>query len=255
MNLNHKVIMIIGAAGTLGKAISSAILEQGAFLIAVDNSNEALDELKSVLSNRDRASFFTADITNVETIQEVINKSVSLYGALDGAVNTAYPRNKNYGRDFFNVTYEDFSENLSLHLGGYFLFMQQCAKYAMDAGNPFSLVNISSIYGVIPPRFDIYENTTMTMPVEYAAIKSALIHLSKFASTYMKNTLFRVNSVSPGGILAAQPDSFIEAYREYSRVKGMLDAQDLVGTIMFLLSDDSEYMCGQNLVVDDGFSL
>jgi NAD(P)-dependent dehydrogenase (short-subunit alcohol dehydrogenase family) len=247
--------MVIGAAGTLGKAMSAAIIEQGAFLIAVDNSEEALDELKSVLSNKDRASFFTADITNVESIQEVIKQSVSLHGALDGAVNTAYPRNKNYGRDFFNVTYEDFSENLSLHLGGYFLFMQQCAKYVVDTGNSFSLVNISSIYGVIPPRFDIYENTAMTMPVEYAAIKSALIHLSKFTSTYMKNTRFRVNSVSPGGILAAQPDSFVEAYQKYSRVKGMLDAKDVVGTIMFLLSDDSEYMCGQNLVVDDGFSL
>jgi len=92
------------------------------------------------------------------------------YGKIDALVNNAYPRNKNYARDFFDVEYDDFVENLGLNLGGYFTTSQQFAKYfqKQSYGN---IINISSIYGVVAPKFEIYNGTTMTMPVEYSAIK------------------------------------------------------------------------------------
>jgi NAD(P)-dependent dehydrogenase (short-subunit alcohol dehydrogenase family) len=151
------------------------------------------------------------------------------------------------------VTYADFCENLSLHLGGYFLFMQQCARYAIERGTPFSLVSLSSIYGVMAPRFEIYAGTRMTMPVEYAAIKSGLIHLNRYA--HAKGSKFRANCVSPGGILAGQDPDFLDRYNAYCRNKGMLEARDAVGAVVFLLSDAAEFIVGQNIVVDDGFSL
>ena len=118
------------------------------------------------------------DITNKNSIQALIQYVSEKYGCIDTVVNNAYPRNKNYGRSFFEVEYEDFCENLSLHLGGYFLFAQQMAAYfeKQQRGN---IINIASIYGVIAPRFEIYSGTKITTPVEYAAIKSALIHLKK----------------------------------------------------------------------------
>ena len=170
-------------------------------------------------------------------------------------MNTAYPKNKNYGRKFFDVTFEDFSENLSSHLGGYFVFMQQCAAYSKSVNRAFSLVNLSSVYGVIAPRFEVYENTNMTTPVEYAAIKSALLQLGRYATAYMKGTDFRVNSVSPGGLWADQEESFLEKYRSHCSKKGMLNPEDITGAINFLLSDQSSYVCGQNIVVDDGFTI
>ena len=120
---------------------------------------------------------------------------------------------------------------------------------------PFSLVNISSVYGVIAPKFDIYENTPMTMPVEYAAIKSGLIHLSKYVTKYVANSNFRVNVVSPGGIFDNQPSDFLKAYKDETFGKGMLDVKDVLGTIVFLLSSMSDLVNGQNIVVDDGFSV
>ncbi len=95
----------------------------------------------------------------------------------------------------------------------------------------------------------------MTMPVEYAAIKSALIHLSKYVVAYMNDSKFRVNVVSPGGILDKQPEEFIEAYKKETLGKGMLNVSDVVGSILYLLSDSAQYVNGQNLIVDDGFSL
>lgn len=255
MNLINKTFIVVGAAGRLGKEIVGVALEYGANIVAVDQSEQALQVLKAELGDNKRFFAIEGDITQAASIQRVIEAAVERFGSLDGAVNTAYPRNENYGRSFFDVTYEDFCENLSLHLGGYFLFMQQCAKYALKTQAKFSLVNMSSIYGVMAPRFEIYAGTKMTMPVEYAAIKSALQHLGSYVSAYTKGTKFRVNCVSPGGILAGQDQAFLGRYNSHCRDKGMLEPKDILGAVLFLLSDASEYVCGQNMVVDDGFGI
>lgn len=251
----NKTYMVVGAGGRLGCALVSAMLDQGFNVVAADHSQEALDRLQALCGSRQGLLCLAVDITSAETINNVFSKAAQVFGVIDGAVNTAYPRNQNYGQKFFDVTYEDFCENLSLHLGGYFLFMQQCAKYAISTGQDFSLVNMSSIYGVMAPRFEIYENTDMTMPIEYAAIKSALQHLVRYAAAYTKGTGFRVNAVSPGGILAGQAPEFLSKYDAHCSSKGMLDADDVVSTVIFLLSDQSKYIVGQNIVVDDGFSI
>lgn len=255
MNLSNKTLIVVGAAGRLGKAIVGAALDCGANIVAVDQGEQVLQNLKAERGDNKRFFAVEGDITRAASIHRVIEAAVEQFGSLDGAVNTAYPRNENYGRSFFDVTYEDFCENLSLHLGGYFLFMQQCAKYVLETQVKFSLVNMSSIYGSMAPRFDVYAGTSMTMPVEYAAIKSALQHLETYVSAYTKGSKFRVNSVSPGGILAGQDHAFLDRYNSYCREKGMLDPKDITGTVLFLLSDASEYICGQNLIVDDGFSI
>jgi NAD(P)-dependent dehydrogenase (short-subunit alcohol dehydrogenase family) len=95
----------------------------------------------------------------------------------------------------------------------------------------------------------------MTMPVEYAAIKSAVIHLTRYLAQYPKGAGIRVNALSPGGVLGQQPASFLERYRGYASDKGMLDPGDLNGTLLFLLSEAAQYINGQNIVVDDGWSL
>ena len=105
------------------------------------------------------------------------------------------------------------------------------------------------------PDFSIYEGTSMTTPVEYAVIKSGLIHLTKYMAKYLGGSNVRVNVISPGGINNGQPPSFTKAYGAKCLNKGMLDPADLTGALVFLLSDLSTYVNGQNLVVDDGFTL
>jgi len=133
--------------------------------------------------------------------------------------------------------------------------MQQCASYFIRTEKAFSLVNVSSVYGVIAPKFEIYENTAMTMPVEYAAIKSGLIHLSKYVAKYISNSMFRVNVVSPGGLYDGQPESFLQKYKDNTFGKGMLNVDDVLGSIIFLLSDNSLSINAQNIIVDDGFTV
>lgn len=253
--LEGKTILVAGAAGRIGQEIVSGALACGANVIAIDNNVENLRKLENKTQNKEQLFCLEVDITDVKSIQNIILLSEERYGLIDGAVNTAYPRNANYGNKFFEVTYNDFCENLSLHLGSYFLFMQQCAKYSVDRQKKFSLVNLSSIYGTMPPRFDIYEGTPMTMPVEYAAIKAALLQITRYTNAFMKGKPFRANCVSPGGILAGQDNQFLQKYNDHCMTKGMLDSADIVGTIIYLLSDAAEFVAGQNIIIDDGFSL
>jgi len=256
--LQNKSIVVVGAAGNIGQCIVQALLNAGATVTALDRNVTALNGLRELcLSSNGQLLTLLVDISDRASIKRAMASAEVAFGVIDGAVNTTYPRNDRYGRHFFDVQYADFCENVGMHMGGYFLFMQACARYALDHQSTFSLVNVSSIYGSIAPRFDVYEGTPMTMPVEYSAIKSGVEHMTRYVNAYMKGkqASFRANCVSPGGILAGQHEQFLTQYKEHCLSKGMLSAEDITGTVIFLLSDASRYLAGQNLVVDDGFSL
>ena len=254
IDLQGKTTLVAGAAGQLGKVLSRALLSAGSNVILNDVSGPSLAALAEELNCPDRLLIIGGTITDADFVQGALRNATGHFGRVDGAVNCAYPRNARYGRKFFDVEFADFTDNVGSHLGSYFVFMQQCAKYAVERGEPFSLVSMSSIYGVMAPRFEVYEGTEMTMPVEYAAIKSAVQHLTSYVTKYTRDSLFRANCVSPGGIFAQQDEQFIARYRSFTRSKGMLDAEDITGAVLFLLSDAAQYVCGQNIVVDDGYS-
>ena len=255
--LDDKIIIITGGAGLIGQEFIKAVVEQNGTAIIADINEELGKSVKENLSeelNTKNIDFVKMDITSRTSLQKCIGYLDKKYSKIDALVNNAYPRNKNYGRDFFDVEYDSFVENVGLNLGGYFITSQQFAKYFQKQkyGN---IINISSIYGIVAPKFEVYDNTQMTMPVEYAAIKSGLIHLTKYMAKYFKGMNIRVNTLSPGGILANQPQAFLDAYKKQCLNKGMLDKSDLKGTLIYLLSDISKFVNGQNIVIDDGFSL
>jgi NAD(P)-dependent dehydrogenase (short-subunit alcohol dehydrogenase family) len=254
--LSEKVVVVTGSAGNLGRNFARCIAENGGIAIVTDVSTEAAQKVADEIdvTQPGRAHSLTLDITSKESVAAVIRCVRERFGRIDAVVNNAYPRNYNYGRRLEDVAYEDFCENTNAHLGGYFLVMQQFALYFRKAGGG-NIVNMSSIYGVMAPRFEIYADTLMTMPVEYAAIKSAVVHLTRYFAQYFKHDGIRVNCISPGGILAGQPQEFLKKYDAHCGSKGMLDPQDVSGCLLFLLSDASKYINGQNLLVDDSFAL
>lgn len=251
--IEDKIVVITGGAGLLGKEFCQAIAANGAIAVMAEYDLSVAEKVCNALGN----SLIVpaqVDITNKDSVSALIATISEKYGKIDALVNSAYPRNKNFGKHFFDVEYEDFCENLGMNLGGYFLTSQLFAKYFYKQGYG-NIINLASIYGVIAPRFQIYDNTPMTSAVEYAAIKSGLIHLTKYMAKYFKGKHIRVNTISLGGIEDRQPEPFLKAYKEFCLNKGMLDAKDVSGTVLFLLSDFSEYVNGQNIVVDDGFTL
>ena len=252
MSLNGVRILLIGAGGLLGKDFAKALIAAGANVMLADKQQHTVDAIQAELGHKALATGI--DITHAESINGALALTAKAWGAVDAVVNTAYPRNARYGKVFEDVAYNDFCENLNLHLGGYFLVMQQAGAFFRHQGGGH-IVNIASIYGVMAPRFEIYDNTPMTMPVEYAAIKSGLIHLSRYVAKYLKDSGVRVNCLSPGGIFDHQAEAFVEAYAKHTGTIGMLAPQDISAALVFLLSPAARGINGQNLVIDDGFTL
>lgn len=256
MQLTNKVVVVTGGAGFLGKKFCAAIAEQGGIAIVADVNAAAAERVAAqiVAICPGRAEAVALDITSATSINSLINDLQQRHGRIDALVNNAYPRNREYGKKLEEVTYGSFCENVGLHLGGYFLTAQQFGIYFRKHGGG-NIINMSSIYGTMTPRFEVYADTPMTMPVEYAAIKSAINQLTRYFAQYFKGDGIRVNSLSPGGILDGQPEPFLRQYKAHCSSKGMLDPQDVCGSLVYLLADSSRYVTGQNLLVDDGFAL
>jgi NAD(P)-dependent dehydrogenase (short-subunit alcohol dehydrogenase family) len=188
-SLKEKVIVVTGGAGAIGRSFTRGIAERGGIAVAADINFDAAKLLADEILKDGPYQIEAAhlDITSKDSIGALIADLQRRHGRIDAVVNNAYPRNKNYGRKLEDVTYADFCENVDMHLGGYFLVAQQfCVAFKQQGyGN---LINMSSIYGSIAPRFEVYDGTPMTMPVEYAAIKAAIEHLTRYFAQYFKGT-------------------------------------------------------------------
>jgi len=250
--INDQTVFINGACGLIGSEFVSACLENGASVVAADISKDRLANLASEHSST-RLQTIAVDLTSADSVENSLNLAVEQFGKVTALVNAAYPRNANYGREFFDVEYGDFSENLTLNVATTFQACKTFGRYFKEQGQG-NIINLGSIYGVVAPDFDIYPEG-MTMPVEYAAIKSAIIHLTKYMAQLMKKDGVRVNCISPGGILDSQPEYFLEKYNKKCGRLGMLNSEHLNSTLLYLLSEASSAVTGQNIVVDDGFTL
>lgn len=258
--LDNKLIVVAGGLGRIGKAFVQHIIENGGTAVVADLSEEAFDSfVKDNGVDKTRIFFKPIDITSKKVIQNLIEELHQEHGRIDAFVNTAYPLTKSLSQPLEELSYEHFCESLNIHIGGYFICTQQFTNYFLKQGYG-NIVNVSSIQGVTLPKFDTYEDilingVPMSSSVDYTCNKTALVAMTKYFAKYYKLKQIRFNLISPGGILDGQPDEFLKRYRSKCINKGMLDAQDLNGALLFLLSDASKFYNGQNIVVDDGFSL
>ena len=229
------------------------IVEQNGCVIATDTDTDKAKIMYQSLPS-EQIQFVSMDITDAKSVVRAIASGIKQFGAVDACVNAAYPHTTKWGTTFENLEMEDLQENLKLQLGGAIILSQRMMKHFVTQGHG-NFIHLSSIMGVVAPKFENYEGTSMTSPIEYTAVKSGIISLTSWLAKYYKNKNIRVNCVSPGGILDQQPQSFLKKYRNSCTSKGMLDPTDVAGTVLFLLSDQSKYINGQNIVIDDGWSL
>ncbi|HAV15445.1 MAG TPA: flagellin modification protein A [Candidatus Pacebacteria bacterium] len=256
-SLQGKTIVITGGAGLLGSEFTRVCIQHGARVVIVELHEEKAKSLIASVRKEIKTAeilFVKCDITKEKDIQNVLIKTIREYKNIDVLINNAYPRNAHYGRNMEDVTYEDFCNNLNMHAGGYFLMTKKVIE-VMRKQKKGNIINIASIYGILGPDFRIYKNTPMTMPIEYAAIKGAIVNMTKYFSTYAASYGIRVNSISPGGIFTDQPASFVKKYCERVPLGRMAKTKDIVGGVIYLASDASSYITGQNLMIDGGLSV
>ena len=130
--LKNKVVVVTGGAGLIGKEFIKAVVENNGIAVIADIDEKSGNKVKKELSlklDTQNIDFVQLDITSKKSLKECIKYLDNKYEKIDALVNNAYPRNKSYGKYFFDVEYDDFVENLGLNLGGYFLTSQKFAKY------------------------------------------------------------------------------------------------------------------------------
>lgn len=242
-SIKNKIIVVTGGNGLLGRQMVSTFRNQGAIVIAADIYFEGKSE-----------DDFILDITDENSVKEGVALIVNKYKRIDGWVNNAYPRTNDWGNKFEKIPIESWRKNVDMHLNGYFLCCQVVLEQMKNQGFG-SLINMSSIYGLLGPDFTVYDGTEMTMPAAYAAIKGGLNNLSRYLASYFGPYQIRINTVSPGGIFDNQPKSFVNNYSQKVPMKRMGSPKDIVSAVYFLLSDESSYITGHNLLVDGGWSI
>jgi NAD(P)-dependent dehydrogenase (short-subunit alcohol dehydrogenase family) len=241
--LNHKIIIVTGGNGLLGKSIIERLKSEGAICINFDINHTTSSDLTSV----------ECDITEPKSVDFALKLVISKYSIIDGLVNNAYPRTKDWGNKFENIEYESWKQNVDWQLNSCFYLTQQIALH-MSENARGSIVNMASIYGIVGPDFSIYEGTSMTMPAAYSAIKGGLINFTRYVASYYGSKQIRVNAISPGGIFDNQNEEFVTNYTAKVPLKRLGNADDISPSVAFLLSDDSKYITGQNLIVDGGWT-
>jgi len=251
--LKDNIVAITGGAGLIGSSFSRAIIENGGKVIIGDISRERGEQLQEILGN-DNVLFIDVDTADTNSIDRFMESGKSHFGKIDSAIHCAYPRSKQWGTQFEDLKADDLKDDLFHQLGGAILFSQRSIAYFRKQGYG-NLIHVASIQGVAAPKFEHYEGTSMVSPIEYSAIKSGVISITRYLAKYCKGQNIRVNCISPGGILDNQPEVFLEKYNATCTSKGMMDAQDLNGTMVYLLSNMSQCVNGQNIVIDDGWIL
>jgi NAD(P)-dependent dehydrogenase (short-subunit alcohol dehydrogenase family) len=241
--MKGKIIIVTGGSGLLGREILADIIRKGGLAINLDLSNDGVYS----------TDFFKCDITSEHCVKQVLYEVRSKYTRIDGLVNNAYPRTSDWGIDFEDMSIESLRVNVDWQLNSYLNFCKLIVPI-MRENSGGSVVNMSSIYGVVGNNFSIYEGTGIEPPVAYSAIKGGLINVTRFlASKYGKEQI-RFNCVSPGGIFDNQSAKFVNAYEKLVPMKRMGRPDDIAPSVSFLLSDESKYITGQNIIVDGGWT-
>jgi NAD(P)-dependent dehydrogenase (short-subunit alcohol dehydrogenase family) len=241
--LVNKVIIVTGGNGLLGKEIVRSIRSEGAVCLNFDINHEtSLDQFN-----------IKCDITNVVSVTEALKLALSIFGKIDGLVNNAYPRTADWGTKFEDIPFDSWRKNMDWQLNSYFYITQQVALI-MEKNTNSSIVNIGSIYGVVGPDFTVYDGTSMTTPAAYAAIKGGIVNFTRYLSSYLGPKQIRVNVVSPGGIFDNQNTIFLENYNKKVPLRRMGLPDDISPAVVFLLSVESKYITGQNIIIDGGWT-
>lgn len=241
-NLKGKIIIVTGGSGLLGKEIINDLEAKEAIAINAD-INVVTDFKKHTI---------TVDITSEESIVKAIKLVSDYYGKIDGLVNNAYPRTKDWGTKFEDITYESWQKNVDMQMNTTFLFIQKIMPELLKTKG--AIVNMTSIYGVVGNDLTIYENTSINTAPPYSAIKGGVINFTRYLASYYGRQGVRVNCVSPGGIFDNQHETFVANYTKKVPMGRMGNPDDIAPAVSFLLSNEAKYITGQNLIVDGGWT-
>lgn len=252
-DLTGKRALVTGAGGRLGGAMARALAEAGATLVVSSRELARAEETAASLPVKGNTKHHGVQLDQMEeaSIEEGFTRAVEAAGGLDILVNNGH---EPQARDWTDVTGEQFTRQLA-NATGYFLLARLLHAHAVDQSLPGSIIMLGSMYGSVASYPDAYEGICPASPVAYHALKGGILHLTRHLAVYWAPDHVRVNCLSPGPFPPPKaPPEMVERLCQKSPMKRMGQPHELKGAIVFLASEASGYMTGQNLVIDGGWT-
>lgn len=260
--LEGRVAVVTGATGLLGIQHCRTLSDAGAIVYAVDMHEEPLSSFVRELGDEHVAA--TLDVTDCDAVRALRDTIMQQHGGVDILVNNAAindmverPNSTVHDSMFENYGLDMFRRVLDVNVASLFYTSQVLGELMATAGKG-SIINIGSTYGVAAPNQDLYRDVNGVQRfykgVAYPVSKSAVIMMTRFIATYWGPRGVRANCISPGGVLNGQEEWFVQQYSSRTPLGRMALPDDFAGALLFLASDASRYVTGQNLQVDGGWT-
>lgn len=250
-----KRILLVGATGILGRGYAAAIAKLDVQCVIADVPESDVLAYANELGIKGCEIDVSSEVSIVNCLKYVESE----LGGLDSVINNAAATSESLMAD--GDLFEDFEDYplsvwkkiIDVNLTGAFLLAREAGRLIKKTSKNGNMINISSIYGLVGPDHRIYKNQKFKSLPGYSASKSGVIGFSKWLSTWWGGTI-RVNCVSPGGVFNNHNDNFVADYSHRVPMGRMASREELVGIIIYLLSDASSYVTGQNFVIDGGYT-
>lgn len=266
--INGQVAVITGGAGLLGSHHARAIASGGGIPVLVDIDLAAAERVAGEI--RDSfpvaAHAYQVDITDPAAVEAFAEQLIQELGRIDVLINNAANNPKMEAADskdftrLENFSIEQWDRDIAVGLTGAFLCGRVIGEIMAQAGQGV-ILNVASDLSVIAPDQRLYSESghspgqQTVKPVTYSVIKTGLIGLTRYFSTYWADQGVRANAISPGGVYAGQPEEFVTRLSSLIPLGRMAREDEYEAAVLFLCSDASSYMTGQNMVMDGGRSV
>lgn len=263
-DLTEKVALVTGGLGILGREFCRALAEFGANVVVCDLDGEAAARYAAELSDTTgrRCEGYTCDVADEASVVKLVDRVVSVFGGIDILHNNAASKSDDLAA-FFAPSEEyalaEWQHIMRVNLDGVFLVSRTVGRQMIAQGRGGSIIHTGSIYGHLGADARIYEGSEylglqINTPPVYAASKAGVAGLARYLATQWSVHGIRVNTLVPGGVESGQNAEFVKRYSERIPLRRMASPEDMVGPLIYLASDASRYVTGQELFIDGGLS-
>lgn len=252
-DLHDKVVLITGGTGYLGSAMARALAEAGARVVISSRDSDRAANAAAELPAVEAGDHLGVALDHMDevSLERGFKAAIDLAGQIDVLVNNGH---EPLGNDWTTVTGEQFTRQLA-NATGYFLLARMLRNHLTQRRTEGSIILVGSMYGVVGSYPDAYAEICPASPVAYHALKGGLVQMTRHLAAYWAADRIRVNCLSPGPFPHSQaPPELVERLAQKSPMRRMGKPHELKGAIVFLASEASSYLTGQNLLVDGGWT-